>query len=49
MPELWLQQLQRTELIALAPGKIIYCLALKNEEPGNLYAKYIWEEITVME
>lgn len=47
-PELWLQQLQKTELITLAPGKLIYYLALKNEEPGNLYVKYIWEEITIM-
>ena len=47
-PELQLQQLQKTGLITLAPGKLIYYLALKNEEPGNLYAKYIWEEITIM-
>lgn len=30
--ELWLQQLQKTEFITLAPGKLIYYLALKNEK-----------------
>lgn len=47
-PELWLQQLQKTELISLVLGTLIYYLALKNEEPRNRYGKYIWEEITVM-
>lgn len=47
-PELWLQQLQKTELISLVLGTLIYYLALKNEEPRNRYRKYIWEEIAVM-
>lgn len=45
--ELWLQQLQKTELITLVPGKLIYYLALKNEKK-NLYAKFIWGKITIM-
>lgn len=44
---LWLRLLHKTELITLEPGKLIYYLALKNEKPENLYAKHIWEEITV--
>lgn len=47
-PELWLQQLQKTELITLALGKLIYYLALKNREHGNLDAKGNEEEITMM-